>query len=82
MPLVPRLPDHSSCYFSHLIAVAVFQGPVQPSPVLAHALPPSEVSSTALPWGKEPSLISLLSHSPVAHRPLPPACALKPQRLL
>lgn len=53
MPLVaPRLPD-SSCFFSHLITVARFQGPVFGPLLLMHPFP-ERPRPWLSPWGRDP----------------------------
>lgn len=77
----PRLPDHSSCFFSLLShKCGHVPGPsFQPSPEPTHAFPPSEISSTAISLGKR--TMCPCNQSPAAHQPLPQANALKNQRL-
>lgn len=85
MPLaVPRLPDHSSCYFSHPQNVSETQGPVRPTPARAEALPPSKTAPQCGPWEETslpqpPCPVSTLQSSLPAGR-LPRANALSSQR--
>ena len=72
---VAGLPDHSSCYCSHPKSVYEIQGPVQPAPVPAEALPPSEISPPVWPLGKDLPAPCHCDPSPTSQPLLPPGLA-------